>query len=151
MDRRKFSTAMCYSLIFLCAVILTVMSPLLSEIAKAYNLDMAQSGLLFTAQFVGFSLFILFGGIAADRFGKKAVLSVNLIVMTVFIFLFSIAPNYIFACIFMFFIGGSTGILESIANALVADINPIKRSFYINLAQVFFGVGALAGPLLLRD
>jgi fucose permease len=135
-------------MILLCAVVLTVTSPLLTEIAASFDLDMVQSGFIFTAKFLGFTVFILLGGITADKFGKKRVLSINLVMMAVSLFLFSVSPNYVLACISIFFVGGACGILESIANALVADINTVKQSFYIVLAQVFFGIGALSGPIL---
>jgi len=46
------------------------------------------------------------------------------------------------------FVGGFSGIIESMANALIADLNPLKTDFYINFAQVFMGIGALSGPII---
>ena len=135
-------------LILILAMVLTVVSPLITQIARDFSLDKTQAGLLFTFNSVGFTAFILFGGIAADKFGKKIVLAITTMLMVVSLLLFSIVQNFIMANVVIIFIGGSVGVLESICNAHIAELNPAKKSLYINISQIFFGVGALAGPLL---
>jgi fucose permease len=130
-------------------MVLTAIGPLLTEISKTFGLTMAQAGFLFTANFIGFSVFILFGGIAADYWGKKIVLSVSLGASAIFLALFPLSTSFYFACLVTFFIGGCSGIVESITNAIIVDLNSEKSGFYINLAQVFFGVGALLGPIII--
>ena len=52
---------------------LSVAAPLIS---KDLHLDPAHLGIVFSAFFVGYSLFCFIGGYAADRFGAKRVLVV---------------------------------------------------------------------------
>lgn len=127
---------------------LTIISPLLTAIAQSFSVKIAQVGILFTAQFIGFVVFILIGGVIADRWGKKIVLSISLIGFTVVILVFPSVHNFNLACLIMIFIGGFGGIIESITSALVSDMNASNKSFYINLVQVFFGFGALIGPIV---
>ena len=41
------------------------------------------------------------------------------------------------------------GILETMSNALLADINPDDAVFQVNFLQVFFGIGAILCPIII--
>lgn len=97
---------LCYALIMLFAVVLTVNSPLLSYISETLHLSMAQSGVLFTANFAGFVCFIMIGGILADRISKKTVLTISIAGLAVSILLFPLTANFYFSCVIMALIGG---------------------------------------------
>lgn len=144
---RKLGTYACYSILLVFALALTSLSPLLIDISRTFSLSIAQSGIFFTANFFGFVVFILIGGVLSDRWGKKVVISVSLIGFTAAMFIFPLSPGFYAACIVMFFIGSFGGVLESMASALVSDLNTVNNSFYVNLAQVFFGLGAIIGPV----
>jgi fucose permease len=58
-----------------------------------------------------------------------------------------LAPSFAAVCVVTFFIGGFGGILESQVGALITALNPERPSYYLNLSQVFFGVGAVVGPV----
>lgn len=145
---RKYAMILCNAVITLFAVVLTVNSPLLTYMAATFHLTLAQSGILYTTNFIGFVIFILIGGIIADKFNKKIVISISLIGLSISILLFSLINNIYIAVLVMIFIGGFGGVIESGINALVAEIYPEKAVFYINFSQVFFGLGALSGPIL---
>ncbi|MCX7745705.1 MAG: MFS transporter [Clostridia bacterium] len=144
---KKLTTYVCFGLLVLYAISVTVISPLLTEISDTYSLSMTKSGLIFTVNFVGFITFVLIGGILADKFGKKKIISLSMMGFTAAIFVFPLAPDFYWVLIAMFFIGGFGGIMDSMASALVTDLNREKPSFYLNLAHVFFGVGAIMGPV----
>ena len=126
------------------AMNITAMSPLIPKIADTFGMPLSSVGILFTTVFLGFVSFILFGGFAAGRYGTKRVLNIAYIGYTVSVFLFALAPSFITLCIISVFMGGFAGILESLSSAFVGEINPERPDFYINLTQVFFGIGALA-------
>lgn len=149
MQRRTYSIAACYILIFVCAVIMTVISPLITEMSKEFSLNLVESGALFTAMFIGYTVFTLIGGVLADRFGKKRVLITCLIILCASLFAFSLAANYITSCILILLAGGGAGIMECMTNALIAEISlPSRKSFHLNFIQVIFGIGAFTGPFL---
>jgi fucose permease len=83
----------------------------------------------------------------ADEWGKRRVLSVTMVGFSVSLLLMSIVPSFALACLVMVFIGGFGGIIESQIGALVAALNPHRTSYYLNLAQVFFAIGAVVGPI----
>lgn len=127
---------------------LTMISPLLPEISKTFSLNLAEAGSLFTAEFAGFIVFVLSGGFLADKFGKKLIVTIALSGMIGSVLLFASSGSFYASFILMLFVGGFGGIIESMATAMVSDLNEVNRSFYVNLTQVFFGCGAVAGPLL---
>jgi fucose permease len=116
--------------------------------SKDFSLNLSSMGALLTCQFVGFTVFVVVSGIAADRIGKKNVLGWALAMLTLSCFLLSIVPNFGLLCVVLLFLGGGMGILETMSNALLADIDPENSVFQLNFLQVFFGIGAIVGPML---
>lgn len=144
----RLPSILCYLIITVFAMVLTSYSPLLSYISETFSLSLSQSGIIFTANFVGFVVFTIIGGILADKLGKKNILSISVAGFALALLLFPLSGNFYIACITMGLIGGFGGIIESILNAVISDINPENPSFHINLLQVFFGIGAVIGPFL---
>lgn len=147
MNHRNLANYLFYSIMFLFAMVLTILSPLLTEIAKTYSLSMAQTGVIFTANFIGFVLFILIGGILADRLGKRLIMAISLAGFALSMLLLPLASNFYTALIMIISIGGFGGSIQSTVSALIADVNTDNPSFYLNSAQVFFGLGAIIGPM----
>ncbi len=147
-DNKKVTIVSVYSLMFACAAVLVIISPMLDEIGKEFSLTTIQMGMLMAFQFIGFTIFTIMGGIIADKVSKKAVLSVAVCANCVLLFLFAAVQSFEGVLALLFFIGGGTGIMESMSTSMAADLNPAKRTFHINFIQVIFGVGALAMPLI---
>lgn len=143
----RLLTSICYAVMAIFAVALTITSPLLPAITASFALSMAESGVIFTVSFLGMVAFILAGGVLADRWGKRRVLAAALAGFTAALLVMPLAPSFAAVCAVTFFIGGFGGILESQIGALVVALNPERPSYYLNMAQVFFGVGALVGPI----
>jgi fucose permease len=146
--KNRFATIINFVILTVFAMYLTIISPLLESIRNTYSLSISESGLLFTISFVGFLVFVLIGGMLADRYGKKNVLLFAMSGFTILLFAFSVSPNFIVLCITIFFIGGFGGVIESMTMAAISDLNPQNSIFYVNLSQVFFGIGAVVGPIL---
>lgn len=134
-------------LILFFAVVLTSTGPLLIEISKTFHLSLAESGIVFTLSFSGFVLFIFIGGFLSDFFGKKKVLCISLFGYAVSLILIILSPNYLVFSLLIFFSGGCGGVLEVLANSIVGEINTENKTYYINLLQIFFGIGAIIGPV----
>ncbi len=60
---------------------LSITAPLIS---RDLNLDPAQLGIVFSSFFIGYALFCFVGGYASDRFGPKRVLTVSMLVWSLF-------------------------------------------------------------------
>ncbi len=144
---RKLVNALFCAMMMHFAMVLTVISPLLIEISSEFSLSMAESGWVFTSSFLGFVVFVFAAGPIADRIGKKNVMLASLACVSVFLFLVLFSSSFPYFCILMFFIGGFGGTVEAIMTSAVPDVNDTNVSFYQNLIQIFFGVGALVGPV----
>lgn len=139
---------LCFVITMVFGMVLTSYSPMLSSIAATFSLTLTQSGFIFSANFIGFVAFIVFGGVMADRIGKKTILVIAVAGFALALILFPISSNFFIACIVMALIGGFGGIIETVTNAVITDIIPEKASFYVNMSQVFFGIGAVIGPII---
>ena len=146
--KNKITTYLCYITLSVFAISLTSISPLLPAISKTFSLTKAKAGSIFTAQAFGFFIFILIGGFLADKYGKKQIINYSLFGFAISLLLFAISKTYYSLLLTIMFVGAFGGVLESISTALVFDLNKIKRSYYVNLSQVFFGFGAIIGPFL---
>lgn len=144
--RRRQASIATDLLILMVAIVLTMISPLVTEIANEFSLDKVNTGFLFTANFIGFAAFILIGGVVSDRIGKRPVLITAAFVLAACLFLMSFAPVYIIISMVIILIGGACGVIESIASAQLAELNPGREGFHINVSQIFFCLGALIGP-----
>jgi FHS family glucose/mannose:H+ symporter-like MFS transporter len=143
---RSYTTFLCCLLMFLFGMVFTIISPLLIEVARTYSLDMASSGIIFTAISLGFVVFVFFGGFLSEKIGKKILISISLASLSVFLISVFFAFDFISLCVIMVFVGGFGGILESLGSSLAAEINTERSSYYQNMIQVFFGIGAVIGP-----
>jgi FHS family glucose/mannose:H+ symporter-like MFS transporter len=146
---KKSSTLLCFVINVMSAVCITMIAPTLSQLSKDFSLGLSEMGMLLACQFIGFTVFVVASGIIADRIGKKNVVSGALIMLVISAFVLSFAPNYSVLCAALLFLGGGMGILETMSNALLADINPGNSVFMLNFLQVFFGLGAIFGLVLI--
>jgi MFS family permease len=126
---RTWLNALFCSMMFLFAMVLTVISPLLLEISKTYSLNLAESGWVFTMSFLGFVLFVFFGGIIADVIGKKRLIAISLAGLSLSLLLVIFAETYISFCIMIFFIGGFGGTVEAVMTSAIPEVNEKKAGF----------------------
>lgn len=145
---RHASNSIFYIIKFLAAALMTVIGPMLGQIAAEFDLSLSQSGLMYTAEFTGFAVFIVVGGVLSDRIGKRAVMTAVLAVLTVSLFAFSLADSFYFALIVMIFAGGFCGPLESVSTSIMMDLNPGESQKYILTSSVAYGLGAVFGPVV---
>ena len=148
MQHRKAANAILYSIMFLSAALMTVIGAMLGSVAQEFSLSVSQSGLFYLMQFIGFTVFIILAGIISDRIGKRKVWTVTFIVLIISLFAFSMSQSYVMSLIILLFAGGFSGPLESIAMSLITDVNGLGAERQINTASVFYGLGAVAGPVL---
>ncbi len=145
--KTKYLTYLSCFTVLIFAMVLTVISPLIMEIARSFELDIGGVGIIFTYTFIGLTLFVPVGGYIADRIGKKKVLNIAVAGISLALTAFFTASDFLTLCIASIFIGGFGGIIESMASAFLHDINPEKPEYYVNMVQIFFGIGAVIGPL----
>ena len=145
---KRLSNAICYAILFLAAILMTAIGPMLSPLADEFGLSLSQSGLMYTAEFAGFTVFILLTGILSDKLGKRAVLTTTFIVLIISLYAFSVSGTFTASLIIMVFAGGFCGPLQSVMFSLVSDLNPETAARHIVIGSVFYGLGAVFGPVI---
>lgn len=121
----------------------------LPALAKAWGLTAAQMGIIGSAGLVGMALGAVIAGTAADRFGRKAVFSVTLLIYSVATGLCGLAWNYESLLVFRFFVGFGLGGELPVAATLMTEYSPpAVRGRFMVLLESFWGVGWLVAALL---
>ena len=132
---------------------LFAVGPCLTSIAATFEISLGETGLLFTAFFIGFIPGVLAAGYAAERLGKRRVIVTGLAILAIALGLLGSSPgpfprpHFWWALISMLVMGIGGATIEATASAMVADANPGREGFAINLMQAFFGFGAVATPI----
>ncbi len=121
---------------------------LLVPIGIAFNIDIAIQSVVFPFNYFGQIVIIFFVGYFADKLGKKIVHIVSLILLGISALFFNFIGAFYILLIFFFFMGLFGISINTIADATVSDSFKNQKGFYLNMAHVFFGLGALTSPIV---
>ncbi|NML31821.1 MFS transporter [Paraburkholderia antibiotica] len=126
---------------------LSVAAPL---IAKDLQLDAAHLGVVFSAFFVGYSLFCFVGGYAADRFGPKRVLIVAIGLWSIFCGLTATAASLAGLLVIRVIFGAGEGPLATCTNKMISNwFERKEQTTAVGFANSGLQLGAaLAGPIV---
>lgn len=129
-------------------VCITLIGPALGSIQEYFSIHSAAVGLLFTAQSAGFILTVLAGGYCVDRFGIRKISLAGQLVLSIGLCVFSFASTFPMACIGYMLTGIGGALIEIATNTLVSSLNEHSRAPALNILHMFFGAGALIGPVV---
>ncbi|WP_020201524.1 MULTISPECIES: MFS transporter [Cupriavidus] len=126
---------------------LSITAPL---VAQELHLDPAQLGIVFSSFFVGYALFCFVGGYAADRFGPKRVLTVSMLVWSLFCGLTATTVGLASLLAVRVVFGMGEGPFCANINKLVSNWFPrAQQASAIGIANSGQSLGAaLAGPIV---
>jgi len=126
---------------------LSITAPL---VAKELNLDPAQMGIVFSSFFVGYALFCFVGGYAADRFGPKLVLTISMLVWSLFCGLTAVTVGVASLLVVRVIFGMGEGPFCANINKLISNWFPkSQQASAIGIANSGSSFGAaLAGPIV---
>jgi fucose permease len=147
MDKRII-TSICYMVICLFAVVVTLPGALLLRISSSFSVDLSQMGVVYTCNFIGFIIFLALDVAFAHKWSRMGILTVSIFGYSAALLLVPCIGSFALFCLLIIFAGGFGGIMESQICSLIYDLNPVNKSYYVNMTQVFFGIGACIGPLI---
>jgi MFS transporter, ACS family, hexuronate transporter len=126
---------------------LSITAPL---ITKELHLDPAQLGIVFSSFFVGYALFCFVGGYCADRFGPRRVLTVSMLVWSLFCGLTAATVGIASLLLVRVIFGMGEGPFCANINKLVSNWFPRRQqASAIGIANSGQSLGAaLAGPVV---
>lgn len=134
--------------IFIYGMIAAMLGTILPELSDRFHLSPSQNGTIAFAQAVGLILASLAAGPVLDNEGKKLGIVLGLALIALALFVLPRAPGFRSIVLLLFLLGVGGGIMVTGANALASDVGEAHRATALNLANLFFGLGALATPLI---
>lgn len=134
--------------IFIYGMIAAMLGTILPELSERFHLTPSQNGTIAFAQAVGLILASLAAGPLLDNEGKKIGIILGLAFISIALFALPRAPGFRSILLLLFLLGVGGGVMVTAANALASDVGEAHRATALNLANLFFGLGALATPLI---
>ncbi|MGQ9860318.1 MAG: MFS transporter [Thermodesulfobacteriota bacterium] len=104
-----------------------VVSPILPAIARAIEVPAAKAGLLITAYMIPFGLCQLVFGPLADRFGKKQIVGLSMVLFTIGTALCGLAVGMADLAVYRGLTGVFAASVMPISLALIGDLVPMER------------------------
>ncbi|EOL50737.1 MFS transporter [Enterococcus caccae] len=130
-----------YSMIYMDkSMISTAVLPL----AKEFNLDAGQTGMIMSFFFLGYSLMQIPGGWLADKIGAKKVLMLSLAIISIFSFAFGAVSSLMLFMVIRFFAGlGHGGYPPSCSKSIADNFPQERRTFIQSLILSTSGIGGI--------
>ncbi|MEW5978240.1 MAG: MFS transporter [Acidobacteriota bacterium] len=132
----------------LIGIVNTLLGPILPMLTLKWQLGDDQAGQLFTAQFAGGMTGSAVSGFLVERLGFLPVIASGFAIM-------SVATGALVwisqggGLVSFFCLGLALGLAIPATNLLVAELNPQRRAAALNILNLLWGTGAVAGPLLI--
>ncbi|MGA8271587.1 MAG: MFS transporter [Candidatus Sulfotelmatobacter sp.] len=134
--------------IFIYGMIAAMLGTILPELSERFHLTPSQNGTIAFAQALGLILASLATGPLLDNEGKKIGIVLGLAFIGLALFALPRAGSFRSIVFLLFVLGVGGGIMVTAANALASDVGQDHRATALNLANLFFGLGALATPFI---
>ncbi|MHB8791613.1 MAG: MFS transporter [Desulfobulbaceae bacterium] len=104
-----------------------VVSPILPAIAGDLNVPVTRAGLLISAYMIPFGLFQLIFGPLADRYGKRQVITVSMVIFTIATGLCAIGSSLTDLAIYRALTGIFAASVMPVSLALIGDLVPLEQ------------------------
>lgn len=127
---------------------LCVIGPLIPLIQDDWGVTYGMAGILFPAQAVGSLTVLILSSLLIHILEKRKVLVAGCVVFTAGLLCAALAPNLPVLLLGNVFLGMGVATFEVGFNTLVIDAHPEGKGKALNRLHFFFGVGAVAGPLI---
>lgn len=131
---------------FLGTLPLFIISPVLPQIIDQYGVSYVEVGYFLTVYSLAWSILGLYAGHLSDRYGKKRLAAIGLLVYSAFAFLLGVARTFHQLIIFRFIQGVGLGLFGPACLGLTAQFEEKGKSLsYYRAAN---GVGIVIGPVI---
>lgn len=122
-----------------------VFSPVMSEVGKSFDLDLATVGGIMSLFYLTYTLLQVPSGILGDKIGRKRVLVGGFLLYAIFMAIVSFAPNYTTFIIFWMLAGAAQGSFYGPQYALSSEAIPKK---WLAVGSAVIGSGMSFGIAL---
>lgn len=149
-NRFHFSLlAWCFVIIMFDGYDLVVFGTVVAQLQQEWSINSAEAGVIASYGLFGMMFGAIILGILADRFGRKKVTAIAVILFSLFTFLCGTADNPTSFSVYRFLAGlGLGGIMPNVI-ALLTDYSPKKiRSMVVSIVLCGYSVGGMLAPIL---
>jgi len=147
-SKKIFINTSCFLGLMIFGMVLVMTSPILIEISQSIDRNIENMGSIFPFFYIGFIIGSFLSSSIINYWNRKKTLSFFYFLLFVSVFGMTFVFNYSYFVIIFSLIGLSSGFIESQVSTIVIEINKKNEGLFINLTQVFFGIGAFIGPLI---
>ena len=139
-------TVLC-STFFVAGFVQAALGPVLPDLARRTGASLDALGGVVSAVFVGALGAQFVVGRASDRRGRRVVLAVSLGLYAAGVAAVATSTSAWLSLAIATFMGFGYGATALSCNVLAAELVPSRRASSVNLVNMFFGLGSVAGPL----
>ena len=126
-----------------------LISFVLAALAQQWDLSKAESGWIASVGFIGMAVGATLGGLLADRFGRRQVFALTLLVYGVATGASALAGSVAILLVLRFFVGLGLGAELPVASTYVSEFAPARiRGRLIVILEAFWAVGWTAAALI---
>src|SRR4051794_28513279 len=147
LSARGTMAASCMSF-FALGLLTAALGPALPDLAANTSSNLATIGAIFTALFLGGFMTQLIAGPLNDRFGQRPVLLAGVGLLAAGICGIAVSHSLPLTLACALVAGLGHGAIDVSTNVLIAQVFAARSASALNLLNVFFGVGAVAGPAI---
>ena len=122
-----------------------IIGNILGVLQKLWNITAVQASALVTVWLIGIMVGALLFGYLADRFGRRKLFILTLLLYSIFTVISALSPGYVFFLCFRFLTAIGVGAEYSAINAAIGEIIPARYRGRANAVVMnFWPIGALA-------
>jgi putative MFS transporter len=131
------------------AMDILIVGSVVASVSSLWNLDPQTSGLIISANLVGMFVGAALAGTLSDRFGRKGVFQITLLIYSILTGLSALAWNAASLAVLRFLAGIGMGGELPVASTLVSEFAPAKqRGRMIVLLESFWAYGSVLAALI---
>ena len=126
-----------------------LVSFVIASLAVDWHLDKTVTSWIASVGFIGMAIGATFGGLLADRYGRRSIFSVTLLVYGIATGASALATSVAMLLIFRFLTGMGLGAELPVTSTLVSEFSPRRvRGRIVVLLEAFWAVGWIAAAVI---
>jgi fucose permease len=146
MNRTRLATLSCYAAFLALGITSSLIGPTFQSLTQRFHLRLEDAGIFISLQFGGGGLAVIIVGRLLDRVNARYLLSMGALLMGGGLLALSAASSLPVAVISTLLMGLGGGALDVSPNVVIASLNKEDAGRALNALNLFFGLGAVAGP-----
>jgi fucose permease len=138
----------CYLTLGLLGVYLSVYQSVVGDISADFRLSAGLTGLMVSFHFLGSFLLPILLGELGDHIGTRPIVLFAFLMLISGLSLVVLSRAPLLFLVATLLIGGGFAVVEGLLTGLLAVANPRRVNSVMNISQMFFCLGAVAGPFV---